>query len=447
MITNKGKEIISKYLLGQIPTYASHISIGCGAVPLDNNDPSPNLEDLADKVRMDFEMARVPITSKGFVDDNGVTKVSFTAELPKENRFEITEIGLWSSGSNSLAKNFDSKMVFNFSEPWQAHSNSISEIPKSSDFTLGSNGDITTSLKFFRALSNNIVFSNQDRKARNEGPRFLDDKIFLRGDSSIIQGSAESWTGENPSYSITNRLSNSGTATLTTSENHLLKIGDTIVVDIETTAFNGVHVITGRTSNTISYALSGTVATAATTGTVTWQESTHIHLNAINFDISKNAPSDKILLSFSLIDANAVGAGIDPDYVKILLEFYKNETSITSGYAKAEIQISGTEFAGDRYKVIEIPISDLITTSDFSSQQIRIARVFASVVYTTGGQQMASPIHYVELEGLRIENETTQNPVYGMVGYSIVRTPDGQPLYKYQNTNNYVEFRFNLDVG
>ena len=142
-----------------------------------------------------------------------------------------------------------------------------------------------------------------------------------------------------------------------------------------------------------------------------------------------------------------MGAGSDPDYVKILLEFYRNETSITSGYAKAEIYIDGTDFAGDRYKVIEIPISDLITTPDFSSQQIRVARVFSSVVYTTGGQQMASPVHYVELEGIRLENDTTVNPVYGMVGYSVVRTGDGQPLYKFQNTNNYVEFRFNLDVG
>ena len=97
--------------------------------------------------------------------------------------------------------------------------------------------------------------------------------------------------------------------------------------------------------------------------------------------------------------------------------------------------------------MVEIPISELITTSDFSSQQIRVARIFSSVVYTTSGEQMTSPIHYVELEGLRLENDTTANPLYGMVGYSVVRTSDGQPLYKYQNTNNYVEFRFNLDVG
>ena len=33
MITNKGRELISKFLLGQAPSYASFISFGCGAEP------------------------------------------------------------------------------------------------------------------------------------------------------------------------------------------------------------------------------------------------------------------------------------------------------------------------------------------------------------------------------------------------------------------------------
>lgn len=444
MITNTGKEIISKYLLGQTASYATHISIGCGAVPLDANDVAPSASTLAAKQTMDFEMTRVPITSKGFVDDNGTTKVSFTAELPKENRFDITEIGLWSSGSNSLAKNFDSRMIFNFSEPWQAHSTSISEITTPSP--LGSGGDITTALKYFRASTSNTVFSNADRKARKEGPRFLDSKILLRGDSSIIQGSTGSWSGQSPSYSVTNKEKSGGTATLTM-DAHLLNVGDTVVVDISDANFDGTYEITARTNTTISYDSSGTVSSTSASGTVTFEESTHIHLNAINFDISRNSPTDKLILAFSLIDRDALGAGIDPDYVKILLEFYRNETSISSGYAKAEIYIDGAEFAGDRYKVVEIPIEDLVTSTDFSADLIRVARVFASVVYTDSGQEKTSSYHYVELEGLRVENISTVNPVYGMVGYSVVRTTDGQPLYKYQNTNNYVEFRFNLDVG
>lgn len=444
MITNAGKEIISKYLLGQTAAYATHISIGCGATPLDANDPAPSPSTLAQKEKMDFEMIRVPITSKGFVDDGGITKVSLTAELPKESRYDITEIGLWSAGSNSLARNFDSRMIFNFSEAWQAHSTSISEI--TTPVPLGSEGNITTNLKYFRASSSNTIFSNADRKARNEGPRFLDSKILLRGDSSIIQGASGSWYGENPFYSVTNKQAGSGTAVLTIGS-HLLNVGDSIVVDISDPVFDGTHEITARTSTTVSYDAAGTVSSTATTGTVTFEESTHIHLNAINFDISRNSPSDKVLLAFSLIDKDATGGGIDPDYVKILLELYRNETSVSTGFAKAEIYIDGTEFTGDRYKVIEIPISDLITSADFSSLEIRIARIFASVVHTESGQQKTSPYHYVELEGLRLENTSTINPVYGMVGYSVVRTADGQPLYKFQNTNNYVEFRFNLDVG
>lgn len=444
MITNRGKEIISKYLLGQTPAYASHISIGCGAYPLDANDPAPSASALAEKTYMDFEMVRVPITSKGFVDDNGTTKVSLTAELPKENRYDITEIGLWSAGSNSLAKDFDSRIIFNFSEDWQVHNTSIDQIQSLS--SIGSGANITTTLRYFRASTNDTVFSSADRKARREGPRFLDSKILLRGDSSIIQGASASWYGENPLYSVTNKVKTGGTATLTIG-NHLLNIGDSVVVSIGDANFDGTHTITARTSTTIGYASAGTVSSVAATGTVTFTNSAHIHLNAIDFDISRNSPSDKILLAFSLIDKTGVGAGIEPDYVKILLEFYKNESSLTSGYAKAEIEIIGTEFTGDRYKVVEIPISSLITSADFSSQQIRLARIFASVVHTQSGQQKTSPEHYIELEGLRLENDTTENPVYGMVGYSVVRTSDGQPLYKYQNTDNYIEFRFNLDVG
>ena len=443
MITNSGKEIISKYLLGQVPGYASHISIGCGATPLDANDPTPSSSVLAAKTKMDFEMIRVPLSSKGFVDDNGTTKVSFTAELPKENRYDITEIGLWSSGSNSLAEGFGSRVVFNFSEDWQAHSTSISTL--TTPTPLGLTGDITTILRQFRALSSDTVFSGIARKNRKEGPRFLDSKILLRGDSSIIQGVDGSWKGENPTYTVTNKEKATGIVTLTVGTN-LISIGDSITVDISDVDFDGVHVVTARTDTTVSYALAGTVASTSATGTVLFSGSTHIHLNAINFDISRNSPSDNISLAFSLIDKNNVGNGV-PDYVKILIEFYRNETSINTGFAKAEIYVAGSEFTNDRYKVIDIPISSLITSPDFSSEQIRVARVFASVVDTDGGQTSTSSNHYVELEGLRIENNTTVNPIYGMVGYSLVRTSSGEPIYKYQNTNNYVEFRFNLGVG
>jgi hypothetical protein len=72
MITNTGKSIIAKYLLGQAPAYASYIAIGCGATPLDTAD---EIGDYSTKTNLDFEMFRVPISSRGFVNENGVDKL------------------------------------------------------------------------------------------------------------------------------------------------------------------------------------------------------------------------------------------------------------------------------------------------------------------------------------------------------------------------------------
>ena len=62
MITNNGKEIIAKYLLGQAPSFASYIAAGCGARPLANEE---SLIISPTKKSLDFEVFRVPISSKG----------------------------------------------------------------------------------------------------------------------------------------------------------------------------------------------------------------------------------------------------------------------------------------------------------------------------------------------------------------------------------------------
>ncbi len=69
MITDIGKKIIGKYLIGQAPAYASYIAIGCGPTPLNTNDVT---EDFSNKKSLDFEMFRVPISSRGFVNENGI---------------------------------------------------------------------------------------------------------------------------------------------------------------------------------------------------------------------------------------------------------------------------------------------------------------------------------------------------------------------------------------
>jgi hypothetical protein len=373
MITDGGKEVLSKYLLGQAPAYATHIAIGCGATPLDGNDPMPT--GLNSKQTLDFEMLRIPISSRGFVEEGGQTKISLTAEIPTENRYEITEVGLWSAGRNSLARGFDSRIIFDFQENWQAHGTTISTIPFLE--SLGTAGDINDENKIvFQASTGDVVLQTEQRKARKEGPRFLNRSIFLRGDSSIIDGDDGAWFA------------------------------------VEDENFT----------------------------------SEHIHLNSITFDIGQNNPGDILTLAFSVVDKLNFG-GSNPDFVKVLVEFFRNEISQESGYAKAEIYLDSGELDGNRYKAFSIPISELITTPDFTSTEIRVVRIFAYIAVDDGdGGFVGSEDHYLALDGLRLDNVSTQNPLYKMVGYSPTRTPSGTPVVKFDNTNNYVEFRFSLGV-
>jgi hypothetical protein len=72
---------------------------------------------------------------------------------------------------------------------------------------------------------------------------------------------------------------------------------------------------------------------------------------------------------------------------------------------------------------------------------------------TTSGTQsgahtfsVASDKWYVAIDGVRLENVSTINPLYGLTGYSVVRTIDGLPVVKGSNTKSLVEFRFAVDV-
>lgn len=455
MITNDGKEIISKYLIGQVPTFATHLAIGCGARPLNVSDPIPNT--IYGKQRLDFEMTRVPISSKGFIDDSetfvvtnkvlaanvatlttsvahnivvgetvvvsGVdstfngqyvvtgiasttfsysriasnvtsaavtpngsvvvsrTKVSLTAELPSDNRYDITEVGIWSTANNNLVGQYDSRTIFNFNQSWQAHGTAISD-PPTIDLGAINASDITGSTTAFYASTADLLFQTTARKDRGEGPRNLNTTLVVRGDLSTITGSINGdWTGAG----------------------------------------------------------------------------THIHLNDINFDISGNNATDILKLAFSMIDRTAT-AQAAADNVKILMEFYKSESNTTNGWAKAQIYVPGSVLDAYRYYVAAMTISQDVdysnqsalttlpylrfyTAPDFSEPDIRVCRIFVAVTKSAA----PSTDHYISLDGFRIDN-TAENPVHKLSGYSLIKK-NGRPITKLANTNNYIDFRFSLGVS
>lgn len=202
MITNTGKIIIGKYMLGQAPAYASFLAIGCGKKPLETADP---YGDYSDQENLDLEMFRVPISSRGFVKENGIDKIVLTAELPTEERYEITEVGLYSAGSNPSAGAYDSKTVFAFTtgENWQYHTNTSTSAIETISTPLDDPDDdnvIAVVNPVFQTNADNSIFYKSSRASRYERCRFLNNVILIAGDDAdlqIVDGHIEVQPGSN----------------------------------------------------------------------------------------------------------------------------------------------------------------------------------------------------------------------------------------------------------
>lgn len=204
MITNTGRTIIAKYLLGYAPSYASHIAIGCGSKPLLSTDSVP---DSSEKTELDFEMFRVPVTSRGFVtESDGVSRVVLTAELPSDDqKYEITEVGIYSAAYNQTAGSAGSKMLVTFSdqESWTSYNgSSYSDLQTQTSISDDSGLIITNTDKIIKLLSNNPIFNQNaagtnKRATRYEKPRVHNYNYMLRGDSSLLTTSGGRFTISN----------------------------------------------------------------------------------------------------------------------------------------------------------------------------------------------------------------------------------------------------------
>jgi len=381
MITNTGKTIIAKYLLGQAPAYASYIAIGCGATPLDTAD---EIGDYSTKTNLDFEMFRVPISSRGFVNEDGVDKIVLTAELPTEERYEISEIGIYSAGSNPSAGAYDSKTIFAFTqtENWQYVTAASAVAIDTESAALDSpNFDnvIAVTDPVFQTSADNPIFFKSPRVARYERPRFLNNVIMIKGNQADL--------------------------------------------DIESDS--------GPTQDTFEIGAS----------------SNYIRLSGTTVDFSKNSPTDKLKLAFSIINRDGTyGSGTQPERARVLVSF---ENTSGTQFARLEAEVADDssggqyDFATERYFVVTKQLQELYRTSGFDWNAVSVVKIYACVI--DGVNPSAN--YYVALDALRLENVATVNPLYGLTGYSVIQTSGAETIVKSPNTNNYVEFRFSVDLS
>jgi hypothetical protein len=383
MITNIGKNLLAKYLVGQTQSYASHIAVGCGPNPVASD--GGNFGDYALKKSLDFEMFRVPIISRGFVNEDGIDKIVLTAELPTEERYEITEVGIFSAASNPVAGSFDSRNIYSFADTdnwlYQPFGSPAIDIPVRYEPLDGTseNGIINQTVNVFATNADNRIFTQSDRVLRNERCRFLNNIIAIVGNDS----------------------------TLTRNSLGKIEVG------------NG---------------------------------SKYIRLNETTVDFTKNSPLDELRFAFSVVNKVA-NSNTVPDNVKILLEFSHTGLNSAQEYARFEVDIDDTgysagtaeeviNFASNRYVVAKKALKDLNKTDNFDWREVSVAKIYACV--TEAGSP--SDLFYVCLDGLRLENITSTNSLYGLTGYSVIKSVGAKPIIKSANTTNYIEFRFALGV-
>jgi hypothetical protein len=513
MITNTGKNIIAKYLINTAPAYASYIALGCGAEPRTNINSISGASSVAglvtvsstqglwvgakvvktagtgtlstlqdtivtavnssttftispvptvalsgatlsiqadpSKKTLDFEMFRVPIVSRGYVNDDGINKIILTAQLPTEERYEITEVGIYSAGSNSAAGQYDSKVLYTFSadENWEYRDQSAAiAIPVFyTPLDPGNDNIIAGKPPVFQTNSDNRIFSNTSRLEKYERVRFLNNIIMMSGDVSNLS----------KTLTVTNASGTGTVVTYTTATPHYLVSGDTVTISgINPSAYNlsGVTVASTPTPTTFTVTNGATGiyvsgGTLPSTHLVINNGSNHIHLLGTVVDLNRNSPSDLLKLAFSVVNRDGT-ANTSPDSVRILVEFASSDIPASAEFARLEIDITNGTGVGqynlqsNRYIVIEKELQDLFKSSGFSWGAVQIAKIYATAIVS--GQP--SDDYYIALDAIRLDNVSSANPLYGMTGYSIIQNANAEAVLKLPNTNNYIEFRFVLDV-
>lgn len=383
MITNKGRNILAKYLIGQAPAYASYLAMGVGANPL---GPTDSLGNYASQGSLEFEALRIPITSRGYVyDENGVANIVFAGELPSNQRYLFTEIGVYSAKSNPAAGGQDSKMIYTFStsENWEYHTEltavGIETIVAPLNLEVAGY-TIEVADPVFRTNSDNYIFNSNIRKQRFENPRFLDRALVISGATSFLESD-------------------------------------------------------------------GTNLTLKARGVGDPYYGSHIHLTGVSPDFSKNSAEDELRLAFSILSKDDTPSGPSVGGVRILLEFASTDSINPDNYARASIDLGPEDvnFAENRYIITTTALSDLEKSIGFTWNTVNSVKFYV-MVFDTITEEPSSDF-YVALDGLRLENVTAQNPLYGLSGYTQILTDTGLPITKEPNSSNIVEFRFGMDVS
>ncbi len=468
MITNKGNQIVTKYLLGQSPEYAAYVSLGVGAMPLDTADTD---QSSPTKESMDFEAFRVPVISRGLVSDNIVIDIESWAQSAGLTTVQI-------SGPHGMKLGDSATLSFNLSGSANAirkgtyvveytTSNTVSysqtfssasATPASWSYSASASDTATISYDRERIVFKAQLPSDQ-RYQMTEIALYpaANNSLALNYDSKILAGflTTEGWSYHNVSASlvesdnaislltdsIADTFGNVSSATfldpITGSAAHALFVNSNNEAFTfyerknryeNTRLYNRCLVVPGNMTNFSNDQMSFS------------GQQKYIFTTSLKLNASKNSPDDYIKFALSVFSME-IDAIAPPAKTRLRFDFLD---SISGEVATATELLSSGDLAASRYIVISKQIKDFNIGTNFSWARVDGLNIYAQTLNSSSTYDGS----YIAFDGIRIDNENTDNPLYAMVAYSRLKNSydAAQPIEKTENSQGYIEYRFGVNI-
>jgi len=461
MITSRGNQIISKYLLGQAPEYAAYIAVGVGAKSLDfdEEDTSP-----ITKKSMDFEAFRVPVLSRGLVNDSIVLDINSWSVTDNVVTIQTaanhgTKVGDEISLEFSLITNDAKEGLFVVQETTSntiSYEHTISESPW---YSSASASD-TATVSYNRER---IVFKAQlpsdQRYEMTEIALYpaANNSLALNYDSRVVSGflTTEGWTYHDVSPSLI-ESDNTIPFVTTSIADSSGNIGSATFLDPATSSTASALFLNSnneaftfferqqRYENTRFYnrclVVPGNMTTFSNDEMSIVGKQKYVFTNSLKLNLSQNSPDDYVKFAISVISSD-ISPITAPSKVRLRFEFLD---SLSGQKAIVTELLTAGDFANGRYKIISKQKKDFDLGNDFSWGRIDGIVIYAQTLNSSGTYDGS----YVALDGIRIDNENTENPLYSMVAYSRLKNnfEDGQPIQKLDNSQGYIEYRLGVNI-
>jgi hypothetical protein len=440
MITNFGKNLISKYLLGQIDSYANYIGIGTGGVI----GTTPVTQQT-----LNFEAARYAIISKGLsVDSSGNRQLVFTAEIDNLDRFDISEIGLFPAAYDSLLSgSVGSKMLLDFSnnESWKYNDTSLinTQTPTgTTNITITTTSAHNFSVGQSVKISGIVPYQYNGTWTTQSGTTASTLIVNIGSNPGAITTGGSVVSYELPLTFISNPLDYANTTNILDAQSD----NSTLLKAYSFNANNSFFTTTRierferpRIYNS-SLLVVGDMSTTYNTGK-------YIELTGFNNvkDLDNaSAAIDELRIAFTVINTTALTSSPSGG-VQFTIRFYTNDGQTYKQYVfdtanslntyTTWIKSLGTSA---RYVIGKQLLSDGESNGDFKWSAVNTVRIYGKATDATSSANYA-----IIFDALRFENNSTINPLYGLLGYSV----PSSIIEKTIDTTGLIEFRFNLGVA